>query len=61
MRLWHISFLSAAAMLVSCDDLANLAPGGVLDEAAAVDSPDEMVRSAYAYMGDDWFDRPQNL
>lgn len=62
MRVWQISFLlAAAAALASCDDFANLSPDGAQDEAADMNNPEGMVRSAYAIMGDDWFTCPLNL
>jgi len=50
-----------AATLTSCDDFIDVEPQGVISEDLAMSQPDEMVTSAYAKLGDDWYTYPFNL
>ena len=50
-----------AAVLTSCDDFIDVEPQGVIDEDLAMNQPNEMVTSAYAKLGDDWYTYPFNL
>ena len=49
------------AALTSCDDFIDVDPQGVISEDLAMSQPDEMVTSAYAKLGDDWYTYPFNL
>ncbi|MCR5077130.1 MAG: RagB/SusD family nutrient uptake outer membrane protein [Prevotella sp.] len=48
-------------MTTSCNDFIDVKPQGVVDEEKANQSPEEMVTSAYAMLGDDWYSYPFNL
>ena len=50
-----------AAVLTSCNDFIDVEPQGVIDEDLAMNQPNEMVTSAYAKLGDDWYTYPFNL
>ncbi len=50
-----------AATLTSCNDFIDVEPQGVISEDLAMSQPDEMVTSAYAKLGDDWYTYPFNL
>jgi len=50
-----------ALFLVSCNDFIEVSPTGVVDEDYAYSKPEEMVTSAYAMLGDDWYTYPFNL
>ena len=50
-----------AATLMSCNDFIDVDPQGVISEDLAMSQPDEMVTSAYAKLGDDWYTYPFNL
>ena len=45
----------------SCNDFIDVEPQGVISEDLAMSQPDEMVTSAYAKLGDDWYTYPFNL
>ena len=47
--------------LTSCDDFIDVEPKGVISEDLAMSQPNEMVTSAYAKLGDDWYTYPFNL
>ena len=47
--------------LTSCDDFIDVTPKGVISEELAMSQPNEMVTSAYAKLGDDWYTYPFNL
>ncbi len=47
--------------LSSCNDFIDVEPQGVISEGLAMSQPDEMVTSAYAKLGDDWYTYPFNL
>ncbi len=47
--------------LTNCDDFLDYQPTAVIDEETAFSAPEEMVNAAYAWLGDDWYDRPFNL
>jgi len=49
------------AALTSCNDFIDVDPQGVISEDLAMSQPDEMVTSAYAKLGDDWYTYPFNL
>ena len=49
------------AALTSCNDFIDVTPQGVISEDLAMSQPDEMVTSAYAKLGDDWYTYPFNL
>lgn len=49
------------AALTSCNDFIDVEPQGVISEDLAMSQPDEMVTSAYAKLGDDWYTYPFNL
>lgn len=58
------NILTAAALCLltaSCDDFIDVTPQGTIDEELAKNSPDEMVTSAYAMLGDCWYTYPFNL
>lgn len=58
------NILMAAAiclMTASCDDFIDVPPRGTIDEDLAMNSPEEMVTSAYAMLGDCWYTYPFNL
>ena len=48
-------------LLCSCNDFIDVEPQGVISEDLAMSQPDEMVTSAYAKLGDDWYTYPFNL
>ena len=50
-----------SAVLTSCNDFIDVEPQGVISEDLAMSQPDEMVTSAYAKLGDDWYTYPFNL
>ena len=54
-----------SATLTSCDktfdNFIDVEPQGVISEDLAMSQPDEMVTSAYAKLGDDWYTYPFNL
>ena len=52
---------AATAALTSCDDFIDVEPQGVISEDLAMSQPNEMVTSAYAKLGDDWYTYPFNL
>lgn len=63
MKLKYI-FLAATLGLImttSCSDFIDVDPQGVVDEEKANESPEEMVTSAYAMLGNDWYSYPFNL
>ncbi len=45
----------------SCDDFLDYEPTAVVDEEKAFSEPDKMVNSAYAMLGDCWYNYPFNL
>ena len=47
--------------LTSCNDFIDVEPKGVISEDLAMSQPNEMVTSAYAKLGDDWYTYPFNL
>lgn len=47
--------------LTSCNDFIDVDPQGVISEDLAMSQPEEMVTSAYAKLGDDWYTYPFNL
>ena len=49
------------ATLTSCNDFIDVEPQGVISEDLAMSQPNEMVTSAYAKLGDDWYTYPFNL
>ena len=49
------------AALTSCNDFIDVEPQGVISEDLAMSQPEEMVTSAYAKLGDDWYTYPFNL
>ena len=53
--------LVTCGMLASCDDFIDVEPQGVISEDLAMSQPEEMVTSAYAKLGDDWYTYPFNL
>lgn len=58
------TILTAAALCLltaSCDDFIDVTPQGTIDEDLAMNSPEEMVTSAYAMLGDCWYNYPFNL
>ena len=65
----HLSFsvalLSLSVALTSCDktfdNFIDVEPQGVINEGLAMSQPEEMVTSAYAKLGDDWYTYPFNL
>ena len=50
-----------STVLTSCNDFIDVEPQGVISEDLAMSQPDEMVTSAYAKLGDDWYTYPFNL
>jgi len=48
-------------LLSSCNDFIDVEPKGVISEGLAMSQPEEMVTSAYAKLGDDWYTYPFNL
>ena len=62
MKSFRIYLCALAALLVtSCDDFIDVPPTGVVDGELAYSQPDRMVNSAYASLGDCWFEYPFNL
>lgn len=58
------NILTAAALCLltaSCDDFIDVTPQGTIDEELAKNSPEKMVTSAYAMLGDCWYTYPFNL
>lgn len=58
------TILTAVALCLltaSCDDFIDVTPQGTIDEELAMNSPEEMVTSAYAMLGDCWYNYPFNL
>jgi susD family protein len=53
--------LCLVGSLASCNDYLEYKPTAVVDEQQAFQNPDEMVNSAYAMLGDDWYGYPFNL
>ena len=51
----------ACGTLTSCNDFIDVEPKGVISENLAMSQPEEMVTSAYAKLGDDWYTYPFNL
>ena len=47
--------------LTSCNDFIDVEPQGVISENLAMSQPNELVTSAYAKLGDDWYTYPFNL
>ena len=57
----YIMVAATVLSATSCDDFINVEPQGVIDEDLARRSPEEMVTSAYAMLGDCWYSYPFNL
>lgn len=57
----YIIAILAAASLTACDSFIDVPPTGVINGELAYSQPDEMVNSAYAMLGDCWFNYPFNL
>ena len=56
--------LAACAMglaLTGCDDFLDYTPTAVVNEEQAMSDPEGMVTSAYAMLGDCYFEYPFNL
>ncbi len=53
--------LVTCGTLASCNDFIDVEPQGVISEDLAMNQPNEMVTSAYAKLGDDWYTYPFNL
>lgn len=51
----YIMVAATVLSATSCDDFINVEPQGVIDEDLARRSPEEMVTSAYAMLGDCWY------
>ena len=51
----------ATLTLASCDNYLDYKPTAVVDEDKAYSDPDGMVTSAYAMLGDCWYQYPFNL
>lgn len=51
----------AGLSLTSCDDYLDYKPTAVVDEEKAFSDPEGMVNSAYAMLGDCWYQYPFNL
>lgn len=62
MKINHI-LLGAAILFsaTSCNEFIDVTPTGVISGDMAYDQPEEMVTSAYASLGDCWYDCPLNL
>lgn len=56
-----LPFALSLLTLTGCNDYLDYKPTAVVDEDQAFKNPDEMVTSAYALMGDDWYTYPFNL
>lgn len=62
MKLKYIFFAAALGLMTtSCSDFIDVDPQGVVNEEKAKNSPEEMVTSAYAMLGNDWYSYPFNL
>lgn len=62
MKLKYIIFAATLGLMTtSCSDFIDVDPQGVVDEKKANESPEEMVHSAYAMLGNDWYSYPFNL
>jgi len=53
--------LGLSLSAVSCDDYIDVQPKGTLDQELCFDDPEGMTTSAYAILGDDWYNYPLNL
>ncbi|MBR4238409.1 MAG: RagB/SusD family nutrient uptake outer membrane protein [Prevotella sp.] len=62
-KVFSIGFVGCimAFALASCNDFIDVEPKGVISEDLAMSQPEEMVTSAYAKLGDDWYTYPFNL
>lgn len=56
-----LPFALSLLTLTGCNDYLDYKPTAVVDEDQAFKNPDQMVTSAYALMGDDWYTYPFNL
>ena len=56
-----IGYCLTVIVTASCNDFIDVEPQGVISEDLAMSQPDEMVTSAYAKLGDDWYTYPFNL
>ncbi|MCD7933431.1 MAG: RagB/SusD family nutrient uptake outer membrane protein [Tannerellaceae bacterium] len=54
-------FIAGFTLLTSCDDFIETPAYGVTDEDYVMSQTEDMVVSAYAMLGDDWFTYPFNL
>ncbi|MBD5268459.1 MAG: RagB/SusD family nutrient uptake outer membrane protein [Bacteroides sp.] len=62
MKLHKIYLLSLIALgMTACNDFIEVPPTGVIDGDTAYSEPEKMVNSAYASLGDCWFEYPFNL
>ncbi len=62
MKFKYIFFAAALGLMTtSCSDFIDVDPQGVVNEEKANNSPEEMVTSAYAMLGNDWYSYPFNL
>ncbi len=48
-------------LTTACNDFIEVEPQGVLDKDLAYSYPDNLVTTAYAALGDDWYSYPFNL
>lgn len=53
--------LAGSLTLTSCNDFLDYKPTAVVDEDKAFSDPESMVNSAYAMLGDCWYQFPFNL
>lgn len=62
MKSLKLYILSAVALVfTSCNDFIDVPPTGVIDGELAYSQPEKMVNSAYAALGDCWYEYPFNL
>ncbi|MBD5253361.1 MAG: RagB/SusD family nutrient uptake outer membrane protein [Bacteroides sp.] len=56
-----LSIALASVAFTSCNDFIDVPPTGVVNGELAYTQPDKMVNSAYASLGDCWYNYPFNL
>ncbi|MCR4918499.1 MAG: RagB/SusD family nutrient uptake outer membrane protein [Prevotella sp.] len=56
-----LALCAISATLTACNDFIDVTPQGVISEELAMSQPENMVTSAYAKLGDDWYTYPFNL
>ena len=59
--IFAVGVLCGSMALTSCDDFIDVEPQGVISGQLAMENPDKLTISAYASLGDCWYDCPLNL